>query len=76
MSQNVAYYRVNKPDSDGMSEYGDTIAIKNYPEESVTYNFTNGNVYTTKDEEGTVIPNINDFPLFASEKAFKEQWGL
>lgn len=76
MNPNKTFYRVTKGDSDGFSNYGDTICIKNYPEESVTYNLTTGKTYTTKDEEGTPIDDIKTFPLLDTERFNKEALNL
>lgn len=73
---NITAYRVTKEDSERFSKYGDTIVIKNYPEESVTYNLSTGKTYTTTTEEGTWIKDLNSFPLFDTEKANKEKWGF
>lgn len=66
----VKYFRVNdegtmKP---AFSRYGDTIAITYLPDTDSVNNLTTGQNYTYGGEHGTEIPDIDNFPLFDSER--------
>lgn len=68
MSSNVTYYRVTTADTDNFSREGDTIAIKQGYDTDTVYNLTTNKQYTRGNEQGTVITDINTFPMFDSEK--------
>lgn len=76
MNNTINYYRVTKSDIDNFSKYGDTIAIRTLPDTDAVYNLTTGRSYTYGGEQGTLIKDIENFPLFDTEKANKEAWGL
>jgi hypothetical protein len=69
----ITYYRVTEADtfigSKPFSNVGDTIAITERPDTDSVYNLTTNMHYTYGGEQGTVIPDIDNFPLFDNEKA-------
>lgn len=72
MRNNVTFYRVTKADDfagqPSFTHVGDTIAVLAYPDTDSVINLTTNSNYTYGGEQGTVIPNIDDHPLYDREK--------
>ena len=57
------------------TNHGDTIAVQSHPDTDIVFNLTTGGSYIYTGEQGTVIKDINNFPLFDSELANKKSGG-
>jgi hypothetical protein len=70
--KDTTFYRVNEAPrfmgSDPFSKPGDTIAIIERIDTDMVVNLTTGMRYTYGGEQGTIIPNIDEHPLYESEK--------
>jgi len=68
----TTFYRVSEAPmfmgSQSFSRQGDTIAVTEQYDTDSVFNLTTGISYTYGGERGTLIEDINEFPLYENEK--------
>ncbi len=78
MAREITYYRVTDAPrfmgSDSFTHEGDTIAVISHPDTDSVFNLSTGSNYTYGGEQGMVISDISQHPLFDNERFNLQAW--